>query len=191
MIISSPVELNLFCIIFLFCVWWYSQHYCGYHYRVFHRKCFSCTPIVILVVDCCNDTTQLTFPPNPSSIPEGSCTTFGKLFKTILWVLHFSAIWAQLFFYPFFGNVFQLKDDLRIFSPADKIKLRGQGTARGEVEPAEFHSKWRKVLVSVAVILTIFLPKFWPKQLAFSDLIAFLGGQEPITLVGALRLLRG
>ena len=68
--------------------------------------------------------------------------------------------------------------------------MRGQGTARGEVEPAEFHSKWRKVLVSVAVIFNYFLPKFWPKQLAFSDLIAFLGGQEPIALVGALSNLK-
>ena len=128
------------------------------------------------------------YPPSPSSKPEGSCTTFGKLSKTVSWVLHFSAIMAQLFFSPLFWECFPtLKTTGRFLGPAGKISCAAKSFCWGE-SPFFFCEIWECL---VPVNFSFFFLQFWPFQTRTLPL-PILGATEPSWLWVALtRLFKG
>ena len=155
--------------------------YCGYHYRVSH-----CHHLVVIIVMTWHN---WHFPPRPSSTPEGCCTAFWELSKTISLGFAFSAIMAQLFFCPFFGNVFQFKDDLMILGQADKNKLRGHLTARGNSVTRNPSKMEKKILLS-SQWFWLFLFLTWGSFFTFPDLILPTGGFLAQPLLGKPKALQ-
>ena len=136
-------------------------------------------------VNCCNYTTT-DMSPQPTFRTRGKLHTIWEAVQNHSWCPIFFGHLGATLFALFLGMFFNLRrpEDIQL---CWENKVARPGYCMGGNKPAEIHSKLRKFLVSVAVILTILLPNSGLNFGIFRPLKPILWGLlSPAELLGAM-----
>ena len=120
------------------------------------------------------------FPPIHLLYPREAAPHLGSCSKPSFGSYIFRPSWRNFFFCPFFGNVFQLKDDLRIFSPVDKNKVTRPGYCTWESWASRIPFKMEESsCVRSSDFWLFFFLNFDLNNWHFQTLLPFLGAKSP------------